>query len=52
MRQERQEETIMNIFICYDRCSTCKKAEKWLQERGIAYEKRPIKEENPSFEDL
>ncbi|MCI9068227.1 MAG: arsenate reductase family protein [Lachnospiraceae bacterium] len=42
----------MNIFICYDRCSTCKKAEKWLQERGIAYEKRPIKEENPSFEEL
>ena len=42
----------MNIFICYDRCSTCKKAEKWLQEREIAYEKRPIKEENPSFEEL
>ena len=42
----------MNIFICYDKCSTCKKAEKWLQEKGIAYEKRPIKEENPSIEEL
>ena len=42
----------MNIFICYDRCGTCRKAEQWLKERGVAYEKRPIKEENPSFEEL
>ena len=49
---KRQEETIMNVFICYDRCSTCKKAEQWLKENGITCEKRPIKEENPSFEEL
>ena len=39
-------------FVCYDRCGTCKKAEKWLQEQGIDYSKRPIKEENPTAEEL
>lgn len=42
----------MNTFICYDRCSTCKKAEKWLDANGVAYEKRPIKEQNPSAKEL
>ena len=42
----------MYTFICYDRCGTCKKAEKWLQDNGIEYEKRPIKEENPTAEEL
>lgn len=40
------------VFLCYDRCTTCKKAGKWLDENGIVYEKRPIKEENPSAEEL
>ena len=39
-------------FICYDRCGTCKKAEKWLNENKIDYTKRPIREENPSCEEL
>ena len=42
----------MITFICYDRCSTCQKAEKWLQEQRISYIKRPIKEENPSTDEL
>jgi arsenate reductase len=42
----------MYTFICYDKCSTCKKAEKWLQDNGIEYEKRPIKEENPTAKEL
>ena len=42
----------MYTFICYDRCGTCKKAEKWLQEKEIPYEKRPIKDSNPSYEEL
>ena len=42
----------MNTFVCYDRCSTCQKAEKWLQENDIPYEKRPIKEQNPTAEEL
>ena len=40
------------LFICYDRCSTCKKAEQWLKDHDLAYEKRPIKENNPSAEEL
>lgn len=42
----------MFTFICYEKCSTCRKAEKWLQDKGIHYEKRPIKEENPTAEEL
>ena len=42
----------MNIFLCYDRCTTCQKAESWLREHGIPYEKRPIKEQNPSIQEL
>ena len=40
------------IFLCYTKCSTCQKAKKWLDANGIAYEERPIKEENPSAEEL
>lgn len=39
-------------FICYPRCTTCQKAQKWLDENGIGYELRNIKEENPSYEEL
>ena len=42
----------MNTFICYERCTTCKKAQKWLDEKGVAYEVRPIKEENPTAKEL
>lgn len=40
------------IFIQYPQCGTCKKAKKWLDDNGIAYESRPIVEENPSCEEL
>ena len=39
-------------FICYPKCSTCRKAQKWLDEHGIAYEIRLIYEDNPSEEEL
>lgn len=42
----------MNLFVCYPKCSTCKKAEKWLQENGLEYDLRDIKTENPSKEEL
>lgn len=42
----------MNTLICYERCGTCKKAEQWLRRNGIGYEVRPIREENPSYEEL
>ena len=40
------------IFVCYPKCGTCRKARKWLDENGKAYEVRDIKEENPSAEEL
>ena len=39
-------------FICYSKCSTCQKAKKWLDEKDIPYEERPIKEQNPSVDEL
>lgn len=40
------------LFINYPKCSTCKKAEKWLKDRHMDYESRNIKEENPTDEEL
>ncbi len=40
------------VFLCYPKCSTCKKAQAWLDQRGITYELRLIREENPSAEEL
>ena len=40
------------VFLCYPKCSTCQKAQKWLDERGIAYDLRLIREENPDAEEL
>jgi arsenate reductase len=36
------------LFICYPKCGTCKKAERWLGGRGVKYETRDIKKDNPS----
>lgn len=40
------------IFLCYPKCTTCKKAQKWLDDNGVSYELRDIKENNPTFEEL
>lgn len=40
------------LAVCYPRCSTCKKAVKWLDDNGIEYTYRDIKEDNPSEEEL
>lgn len=40
------------LFIHYPKCTTCKKAKKWLDDHGISYEERDIKLENPSREEL
>lgn len=40
------------LFIQYAKCSTCKKAKKWLDEHGISYTDRPVKEDNPSAAEL
>lgn len=39
-------------FICYPKCTTCQKARKWLDENGIEYELRDIKENNPTLSEL
>lgn len=41
----------MKVY-CYAKCSTCKKALKWLDEAGIAYELYDIKEQHPSRDEL
>lgn len=40
------------LFLCYPKCTTCQKAQKWLDENGIAYELRNIKEQNPTEAEL
>lgn len=38
--------------LCYQKCSTCQKALKWLDKEGIPYQTRPIREENPGADEL
>ena len=40
------------LFIDYPKCSTCRKAKKWLDDHGVAYTDRHIKENNPTYEEL
>ena len=40
------------LFIEYPKCSTCKKAKKWLEDKGIVFEDRHIVEKNPTAEEL
>ena len=40
------------LFVCYDKCGTCKKAEKYLLDKGFTLEKRDIKSEKASLEEL
>lgn len=40
------------LFIEYPKCTTCRKAKKWLDDYGFEYESRNIKEENPTYKEL
>ena len=42
----------MNMFIEYPRCSTCKKAKKWLVENKIEFVERNIVEDTPTVDEL
>ena len=42
----------MFLFLEYPKCSTCRKAKKWLDENGISYEDRHIAEQNPKEQEL
>ena len=39
-------------FICYPKCTTCQKAQKWLDDNKVEYEFRDIKLDNPTLDEL
>lgn len=39
-------------FICYPKCTTCQKAQKWLDAKELKYELRDIKQNNPTYDEL
>ena len=41
-----------NLFIEYPKCSTCKKAKKWLEDNNIEFKDRNIVEETPTVKEL
>ena len=48
----KRKEVRKMLFVHYPKCTTCKRAKKWLDEHQISYEERDIKENNPSLEEL
>lgn len=40
------------LFLCYPKCSTCRKAQKWLDEHDMDYDIRDIKTDNPDLAEL
>ncbi len=40
------------LFVEYPRCSTCRKAKKWLDEHNVTYTDRHIVEDRPTVEEL
>ena len=40
------------LVLVYRKCSTCIKALNWLEDNHIEFEERPIKEQNPTYEEL
>lgn len=40
------------LFVCYPKCTTCQKARTFLDAKGVSYEFRDIKTENPTENEL
>ena len=40
------------LFVCYPKCSTCKKAKDWLETQGVSFTERDIKTDNPTEAEL
>ena len=40
------------MLLCYPNCSTCKKAQAWLESKGLSPEYRNIKTDPPTEEEL
>jgi arsenate reductase len=43
---------VKGLLVCYPKCSTCKKAEKFLKDHNFEYDYRDIKEDNPNKEEI
>ena len=39
-------------FICYPKCTTCQRAQRWLDDNSVNYELRDIKTERPGRKEL
>ena len=46
-----KEDSMIKVY-CYSKCSTCRKALKWLDEKGIEYSTADIKTDHPDEEAL
>lgn len=42
----------MMLFLEYPKCSTCRKAKKWLDTHNVTYVDRHIVENNPTYDEL
>ncbi|MCY1046223.1 Spx/MgsR family RNA polymerase-binding regulatory protein [Corallococcus sp. bb12-1] len=40
------------LVLAYSGCDTCKKAQKWLEARGVSFRTRPIVEQPPTVSEL
>ena len=40
------------LFLEYPKCSTCKKAKKWLEDKNVIFDDRHIVDANPSYQEL
>ncbi len=40
------------LFICYPKCTTCKRAKNWLDENNVKYTQRDIANDNPTYDEL
>lgn len=48
----KKHEIIKVLFVQYPKCSTCRKAKKWLDEYNIEYDSRHIVEDNPQSDEI
>lgn len=40
------------LFVCYPKCSTCQKAQRWLEAQDLSFELRDIKAQRPTADEL
>ena len=40
------------LLLCYPKCTTCRKAQNWLDSQSVQYNYRDIKQKNPTYDEL